>query len=44
MIKGSHDGLANLESNAVATTNKQSKQQVSEKMRIKQINQQNKTI
>lgn len=29
--KGSHDGLANLESNAVATTNKQSKQQVSEK-------------
>ena len=40
--KGSQDGLANLESNAVATTNKQSKQQVSEKMRIKQINQQNK--
>ena len=29
--KGSQDGLANLESNAVATTNKQSKQQVSEK-------------
>lgn len=29
--KGSHDGLSNLESNAVATTNKQSKQQVSEK-------------
>ena len=29
--KGSPDGLANLESNAVATTNKQSKQQVSEK-------------
>ncbi|MCG1527334.1 YSIRK domain-containing triacylglycerol lipase GehC [Staphylococcus epidermidis] len=29
--KGSHDGLANLESNAVATINKQSKQQVSEK-------------
>lgn len=29
--KGSHDGLANLERNAVATTNKQSKQQVSEK-------------
>ena len=29
--KGSQDDLANLESNAVATTNKQSKQQVSEK-------------
>ena len=29
--KGFQDGLANLESNAVATTNKQSKQQVSEK-------------
>lgn len=29
--KGSQDGLASLESNAVATTNKQSKQQVSEK-------------
>ncbi|MCG1794601.1 YSIRK domain-containing triacylglycerol lipase GehC [Staphylococcus epidermidis] len=29
--KGSQDSLANLESNAVATTNKQSKQQVSEK-------------
>lgn len=29
--KGSQDGLTNLESNAVATTNKQSKQQVSEK-------------
>ena len=29
--KGSHDDLANLESNAVATTNKQFKQQVSEK-------------
>ena len=28
--KGSQDGLANLESNAVATTNKHSKQQVSE--------------
>ncbi len=41
--KGSQDGLANLESNAVAYNYKQSKQQVSEKNEDQtKINQQNK--